>query len=355
MLSEWMPNFHPLLVHFPIALLVTAFLVDIIALGFRRISFLPRTSTILYILGALGAVAAVVSGESAAETVDVTGQAISILNDHEEVGELAMKYYLVYGALRVALWWWLKFRLAIWIPLSVIGGVGLIPLYQASSFGGRLVYEQGVGVAMVDSMTIILEEKEQQLVRMGANPEFSGLDEQGGWRWQAGENATTTFNNAFEVINGNVTAETIQDSDGNFHLELTVGQSPVIITYGIPVSNMEFLAGLDLSELTGSARLIHHMQDSISYHFMEVEGEILRLGRISNGEQEILEEASFEQPIKEGSLRVVGSTTHFRGYVNNELVLHAHASAPSAGTAGLLIGGFGKITLTEMSLIVLQD
>ncbi len=355
MLSEWMPNVHPLLVHFPIALLATAFLVDIVALVLRRTSILRRTSTILYVLGALGAVAAVISGESAVETVEVTGQASSILNEHEELGEMVMKYYLVYGAVRVLLFWWLKPRILTWIPLAVIGGIGLVPLYQASSFGGRLVYEQGAGVAMVDSMAKRLEEKERQLVTMGGTPEFSGLDEFGGWQWRSGANAQSTFNTAFEVVTGDVATKTVQDAEGNYQLELTVNQSPTMISYGRPVSNVEFTAALDISHIAGSVRLIHHMQDSLSYHFMEMDGDMLRLGMVSDGQEEIIEEKSFSKSNRGGHFRVVSSTTHFRGYVDNELIVHAHAAAPPAGKAGIRISGSGKVTLTEMSITVLQD
>ena len=345
---------HPMVVHFPIALIIIAFLVDIVALFFGRISMLSRMATILYVLGALGALGGVISGEYAAETVAVSGQASSILADHEDIGEIAMKYFLVYAALRIVLWWWLSFRLVFWIPLAIIGGIGLLPLYQASSFGGRLVYEQGVGVAKVDSITTLLEEKERELVRMGGTDEFSGLREDGGWQWWAGANAANIFDSAFEVIAGEVMAETVSDSVGNSVLALTVEQSPVIINYGIPVSNVEFTAVMDLSDFNGTVRLMHHVQDSLSYHFMEVGEEVITLGILANGEEEVQEEYTLTESLEANTFRVVGDKTHFRGYVAGNLVVHGHGPTPEAGVAGLVLMGSGTITLGQMQLATLR-
>ena len=353
MLPEWMPNLHPMVVHFPIALIIVAFAVDVVALFFRRISILPRMSTILYVLGALGALGSVVSGEGATETVAVAGQASSILANHEDVGEITMYYFLIYAALRLALWW-LSFRLVFWIPLAVIGAAGLIPLYQASSFGGRLVYEQGVGVAMVDSMALRLEESEKALLRMGMAEEFSGLGEDGAWQWRAGENAANTFNAAFETMMGQVVADTVRDSEGNYWLALSIVESPAMITYGIPVANVEFLAEMNLSDFDGSVRLLHHVTDSLSYHFMEVEDEMIRLGVSEDGEIEIEKETSPSQSPEVGVFRVVGDETHFRGYFDGNLEVHGHGPAPEAGVTGFDIVGSGTIKFARMQMVVLQ-
>ncbi|MYG69434.1 MAG: hypothetical protein F4199_05220 [Rhodothermaceae bacterium] len=353
MLPEWMPNLHPMVVHFPIALIIVAFAVDVVALFFRKISMLPRMSTILYVLGALGAVGSVVSGEAAVETVAVSGQASSILANHEDVGEIVMYYFLIYSVLRLALWWF-SFRLVFWVPLTIIGAIGLIPLYQASSFGGRLVYEQGVGVAMVDSMAIELEEKERALLRMGMAQEFSGLGEDGAWQWRAGENAVNTFNAAFETVMGQVVADTVRDSEGNYWLALSIVESPAMITYGIPVVNVELLAEMDLSDFDGSTRLLHHVTDSFSYHFMEVEDGMIRLGVSVDGEIEIEEETSLSQPLEVGVFRVVGDQTHFRGYFDGDLAVHGHGLAPATGVTGFAIFGSGTIKLARMQMTVLQ-
>ena len=36
MLPEWLPNVHPLVVHFPIALLIVALVADVVAVMWRR-------------------------------------------------------------------------------------------------------------------------------------------------------------------------------------------------------------------------------------------------------------------------------------------------------------------------------
>ena len=355
MLPEWMPNVHPMIVHFPIALLITAFVVDGIALFFRRATFLVKTSTILYVLGALGTLAGVISGEFAIETVEVTGQANSILHDHEETGEFAMKFFLVYGVLRVLLWWWLKFRMIVWIPLAVIGGIGLVPLFQASTLGGQLVYQQGVGIAMVDSMSARLKEMESEFVKMGGSSEYSGIDEDGGWQWWAGENAVSSFNATFQTIRGEVSADTIRDSNGNVLLALTVVESPVMIASGIPVSDVEFLVDIDVSDYHGSVRLIHHMQDSLNYHFMEVSDKILRIGALSGGEEEIQDASSF-QPVEGANVfKIVSSTTHFQGYVNAEMLVHGHGVAPQPGITGFEFTGSGAVIVQQLKLSVLAE
>ena len=58
LLPEWAPNFHPLIVHFPIALLFLAGLVDLVGLVLRDKPFFTTSAASLYVLGGFAALAA---------------------------------------------------------------------------------------------------------------------------------------------------------------------------------------------------------------------------------------------------------------------------------------------------------
>lgn len=92
-LPEWAPNLHPLVVHFPIALLVIAVLVDFIRLAKRKHEGLNLTVQILYGLGTLGLIFAFLSGREATETVEVAGQAFSVLASHENWALATMIFF----------------------------------------------------------------------------------------------------------------------------------------------------------------------------------------------------------------------------------------------------------------------
>ncbi|MDE2771918.1 MAG: hypothetical protein OXI44_12250 [Bacteroidota bacterium] len=348
-----MPNLHPMVVHFPIALLMVAFAVDLVALFFRRIQFLPRMSTILYIIGALGTLGAVLSGEAAADSLLVTGEASTVLTTHSDLGEITMWWFLSYGVLRIALWWWLSFKLVVWIPVTIIGAVGLLPLIQAASFGGDMVYEHGVGVAVVDSMSAKIEVQEEALMRLRGVAGSPILEDNGAWQWIPGPDADDAFNLAFDVVTGEVAAEVTENTAGNTELSLTIVTSPVLITYGKAVESVEFRAVMDLSEFDGSVRMVHHVQDSLSYHFLELENGTMRLGAASSGVEEIHNEAVLPNP-EARTIGVVGDRTHVRGYADDIQVTHGHGQAPEAGLTGFMIRGSGKVKLGRMRLMPLR-
>ena len=348
-----MPNLHPIVVHFPIALLIVAFAIDLVALFFRRIRFLPRMSTILYVLGALGTLGAVLSGEAAADSVLVRGEANTVLTTHSDLGKITMWWFLSYGVLRIALWWWLSFKLVVWIPVTIIGAVGLIPLFQSASFGGDMVYEHGVGVAVVDSMSAKIEEQEEALMRLRGVAGSPKLEDNGAWQWIPGPDADDAFNLAFDAVMGEVTATVTENTAGNTELSLTVATSPVMITFGKAVESVEFRAVMDLSEFDGSVRMVHHVQDSLSYHFMELENGTMRLGVVSSGVEEIQDEADLPNP-EARVFGVVGDQTHFRAYAGDTQVTHGHGQAPESGLAGFMLRGSGTVKLGRMRLTLLR-
>ena len=57
LISDWAPNVHPLLVHFPIALLLAAVATDVAGWILRYNRWLRHVATFLYVVGTLTIVA----------------------------------------------------------------------------------------------------------------------------------------------------------------------------------------------------------------------------------------------------------------------------------------------------------
>ncbi|HEY5626383.1 MAG TPA: DUF2231 domain-containing protein [Nitrospira sp.] len=137
---------HPMLVHFPIALLSVSVFFDFLALRWRQ----DECRTVgLYtlVVGLAGAAAAVVSGHMAEEAVEHSGVPESILELHEGLGFAT--FWMFLGLLG-----W-RFITAIGLveerrPISLaLGIVGVAVLLAASYYGGSLVYDYGAGVTLI--------------------------------------------------------------------------------------------------------------------------------------------------------------------------------------------------------------
>jgi len=146
LIPSWAPNLHPLVIHFPIVLMMTAAVVDLVGVVFARSSWL-RATTILYIAGAVSAVVAFLTGVQAGSTVLVPGLAHPVLIAHRTWALATMACCVVVAVLRLAM---LRGEGARSRPrrilLLAIGLIALVLIQQTAERGARLVYEFGTGV-----------------------------------------------------------------------------------------------------------------------------------------------------------------------------------------------------------------
>lgn len=137
---------HPMIVHFPIALLITSVLFDAASHIFKRDS-LRDGALWLLILGLVGGIAATIAGDWAEEAAEKAGIAESLIETHETLAFITMG---IFGLLFL---WRLFLRnqftgqlLAMYL---LIATVGIGTLTATGYYGGDLVYEQGAGVNVV--------------------------------------------------------------------------------------------------------------------------------------------------------------------------------------------------------------
>jgi uncharacterized membrane protein len=152
-LPDW-TGIHPLVIHFPIALLLVAPLLVALGLAVRngRRAYLV-SALILMALGTLGAYIAVSTGEAAGEIAEQTAGAEGLLEQHEELAEAARTVFTALTALFAALVAipWLRKKepqgrlfLAAHVAFLLLYVGGAVVLVNAAHLGGRLVHEAGV-------------------------------------------------------------------------------------------------------------------------------------------------------------------------------------------------------------------
>jgi uncharacterized membrane protein len=149
LVPDWAPNIHPLLVHFPIALLCAAVAVDVVGWAFRRNRPLRQLATLLYMLGTGGAIAAYVTGRAASHTIWLPGMAQAVLKQHWDWALRTVWFFGIVTVVRLVL---LRPSRrdpghAIVAAFALVGLVGIGLLLETGDRGGRLVYQHGVGTA----------------------------------------------------------------------------------------------------------------------------------------------------------------------------------------------------------------
>jgi len=330
LIPDWAPNVHPLIVHFPIALVIVGLLVDLVALALRNRT-VRFVAVGLYGGAAVGAIAAYFTGLSALESVALPPEAIAVANAHADAGWLAMWILAIYSVIRIGASWWDRAnRLVIHLPLALLGIGCIVAVWMAAGRGAELVFQHGVGVAAVQV---------QDPLASPTSADSLVIAEDGSWRWHAA--ADQPAPPEFELR-----GMTAEPSDNGLILR-PVGDVGWLLA-GPADTGHQLDVELDLSEWTGNVSLVHHVIDEQSYDYLRVTRSEFVLGRMSGSQERIFD----RNPVEVDGLarlRAVGQTTHFLGYLDGSMVVHGHGPAASAGRVGLRLEGQGTIRLYQIS------
>lgn len=148
---------HPVIVHFPIALLIASVVLDACGVGFRRLS-LTQAGFYTLIIGSLGATAAVLSGpEHAAKDA----ASLTILHRHELFAALTVLCCLIMVGMRLGNAEGL-FGAGVFGYLA-LGVVLIVCIALTGYFGGQMVYDHGVGVSQLQGARVPATDAVQEM------------------------------------------------------------------------------------------------------------------------------------------------------------------------------------------------
>ncbi len=127
-----------------------------------------------------------------------------------------------------------------------------------------------------------------------------------------------------------------------------------LLTFGPQLANVQLVAKVKLDNFDGRFSLVHHVKDPATYGFLAIQANQAQLGRMIDGKVRSFDTGKIT-PQGWTTLKAVSSTGHYRGYVNDKLVVHGHAKDLPPGTTGFAFSGVGSIQIANIEVISLDE
>lgn len=140
-------HLHPMIVHFPIALLMVGFLADLLGITLKK-EFFNRAGYYLLILGTIGVIAAYFSGEFAGDGVVEAGALGQALETHESAALISLWLMVGTALVRIGAVIFNRYNGIIRIIAILLFFVGILSIARTGYYGGELVYKHAAGVQL---------------------------------------------------------------------------------------------------------------------------------------------------------------------------------------------------------------
>jgi uncharacterized membrane protein len=138
-------HLHPMLVHFPIALILTGILADVAFMVCKKEVCFSKAGLYLMILGTLGAAAAFLTGEFFTSHPE-EGEIFSVFEKHETGAWVTLIVMLIGSALRIYLVSAKKEETPLKWAVFVLFLVGAAAVSYTGFLGGSMVFDFMVGL-----------------------------------------------------------------------------------------------------------------------------------------------------------------------------------------------------------------
>jgi len=348
-----LPNFHPALVHFPIVLFTAALAIDAILFFVPKKDWLRNTATLLFVLAGISAGITYWSGRQAADSLDVLATAQAVLSRHETLGLYTFIFLGVYALIRILARNFVSKQRWAHLIVFVVAIAGQVLITITADYGGALVYKHAVAVKLpeIPAATVATTPQSQQTETPG--PTIQGKDIL--WTFVPGsEKKLLEF---MEVVQGTLQSDQMKTETISGRTVISINQNSqqqTILVFKPVYEDVQVEADLDLSNFKGAVALVHHVSDR-TFDFFRIEEGMAELGRRKDDKEVTLADKEIQNLAGIFTLKAVGASGHFRGYINGKLWVHGHHSDASPGKAGILFDGIGTVRIARIAVNHLEE
>lgn len=138
-------HFHPMIVHFPVALIIVGFLADLTSLFIKSEKCLSKAGYYLMVLGALAAMAAWLTGKFFTFEPD-QGEIVKVFEKHETAALITTLVMITGALLRIYLVVKKKEETSLKWVVFCFYGLGFISVSVTGFLGGTMVFNYMMGV-----------------------------------------------------------------------------------------------------------------------------------------------------------------------------------------------------------------
>ena len=149
--TNFLADIHPKVVHFPVALLTTYSLLEIVGIVFKK-EFISKSALLILCLGMVTAFFAVLTGNQAASEFGFWNEkSSSLLNEHQTFATYLLWFSAIICSLRIFIVLKKKFSGIIKYIFILFALIIIFLVYETGMHGGDLVKKFGVGTEVLET------------------------------------------------------------------------------------------------------------------------------------------------------------------------------------------------------------